>query len=90
MAEFERILLIAPPFMNRTPAFDRAASLAKAKSAALHIVAFDYVEGIANAGLVNPTAIEEMRATPGHAQPGAGSVQVGQSPAWLLGGGTPY
>jgi universal stress protein E len=61
MAEIERILLIAPPLMNRTPAFDRAASLAKAKSAALHIVAFDYVEGIANAGLVNETAIEEMR-----------------------------
>lgn len=61
MAEIERILLIAPPLMNRTPAFDRAASLAKATSAALHIVAFDYVEGIANAGLVNETTIKEMR-----------------------------
>jgi universal stress protein E len=47
--------------MNRTPAFDRAASLAKATFSALHIVAFDYVEGIANAGLVNETTIKEMR-----------------------------
>jgi universal stress protein E len=61
MADTERLLLIAPPLMNRTPAFDRAASLAKVKSAALHIVAFDYVEGIANAGLVSDVAIEEMR-----------------------------
>ncbi len=61
MVETERLLLIAPPLLNRTPAFDRAAALAKAKSAALHIVAFDYVEGIAAAGLVNETAINEMR-----------------------------
>ncbi|WP_062383765.1 universal stress protein [Pseudomonas abietaniphila] len=60
MAEIERLLLIAPPLMERTPAFDRAASLAKVKSAALHIVAFDYVEGIASSGLVNETAIVEM------------------------------
>jgi len=61
MAESERLLLIATPLLNRTPAFDRAAALAKAKSAALHIVAFDYVDGIAAAGLVNETAISEMR-----------------------------
>lgn len=61
MAESERLLLIATPLLNRTPAFDRAAALAKAKSAALHIVAFDYVDGIAAAGLVNETAITEMR-----------------------------
>ncbi|RAU42327.1 universal stress protein [Pseudomonas sp. RIT412] len=54
-------MLIAPPLMQRTPAFDRAAALAKVKSAALHIVAFDYVEGIASAGLVNETAIKEVR-----------------------------
>ncbi|MDH0747209.1 universal stress protein [Pseudomonas sp. GD03842] len=61
MADIERLLLIAPPLMQRTPAFDRAAALAKVKSAALHIVAFDYVEGIASAGLVNETAIKEVR-----------------------------
>ncbi len=61
MAELERLLLIASPLMERTPAFDRAAALAKVKSAALHIVAFDGVEGIAGAGLANETAIDEMR-----------------------------
>ncbi|HEY0288743.1 MAG TPA: universal stress protein [Pseudomonas sp.] len=61
MADTERLLLIATPLMNRTPAFDRAAALARVRSAALHIVAFDYVEGIASAGLVNETAINEMR-----------------------------
>lgn len=61
MAQTERLLLIAPSQTRRTPAFDRAAALAKAKSAALHIVAFDYVEGIARAGLLEQVAIEEMR-----------------------------
>lgn len=61
MTDTERLLLIATPLLNRTPAFDRAASLAKAKSAALHIVAFDHVDGIASAGLANETAINEMR-----------------------------
>lgn len=61
MAEYERLLLIATPLLVRTPAFDRAAALAKVKSAALHIVAFDYVDGLAADGLANETAIEEMR-----------------------------
>lgn len=61
MAESERLLLIATPLLVRTPAFDRAAALAKAMSAALHIVAFDYVDGLAADGLANETAIEEMR-----------------------------
>ncbi|RML92775.1 hypothetical protein APX70_08303, partial [Pseudomonas syringae pv. maculicola] len=47
--------------MSRTPAFERAAALARAKSAALHIVAFDYVEGLAAAGLLNERALNEMR-----------------------------
>jgi len=62
MTDTERLLLIAPPLMNRTPAFDRAACLAKVKGACLHIVAFDYVEGVAEAALVNNEAIQEMRA----------------------------
>lgn len=61
MTETERLFLIAPPLMSRTPAFDRAASLAKVKSASLHIVAFDYVDGIAEAALANDKAIHEMR-----------------------------
>ena len=49
----QRLLLIASPLMRRTPVYDRAAALAKAKGRALHIVAFDYVEGLATPGLVN-------------------------------------
>ncbi len=47
--------------MEHSPAFDRAAALAKAEGAALHIVAFDYLEGLATAGLVNEQALEQMR-----------------------------
>jgi universal stress protein E len=54
-------MLIASPVMSRTPAYDRAGALAQAKGAALHIVAFDYVEGLATAGLVNERALKEMR-----------------------------
>jgi len=61
MSDSERLLLVASPLMNRTPAFDRAAALAKAKGVPLHIVAFDYVEGLATAGLVNEQALAEMR-----------------------------
>ncbi len=48
-----RFMLVASPLMEHSPAFDRAAALAKAEDAALHIVAFDYLEGLATAGLVN-------------------------------------
>jgi universal stress protein E len=61
MFEPERLMLIASPLMKKTPAFDRAAALARAKDAALHIVAFDYVDGLATAGLVNERALKEMR-----------------------------
>jgi universal stress protein E len=47
--------------MEHSPAFDRAAALAKAEDAALHIVAFDYLEGLATASLVNEKALEQMR-----------------------------
>lgn len=57
----QRLLLIASPLMRRTPVYDRAAALAKAKGMALHIVAFDYVEGLATAGLVNDQALAVMR-----------------------------
>lgn len=61
MLETERLMLIASPLMTRTPVFDRAAALAKATNSALHIVAFDYVEGLVTAGLVNERALAEMR-----------------------------
>ncbi|TDV50290.1 universal stress protein E [Pseudomonas graminis] len=61
MFEPERLMLIASPLMKKTPAFDRAGALAQAKDAALHIVAFDYVDGLASAGLVNERALREMR-----------------------------
>ncbi|PWB34138.1 universal stress protein [Pseudomonas sp. SDI] len=61
MSDSQRLLLIAPPLMQRTDAFDRAAALAKAQGIALHIVAFDYLEGLATAGLVNEQALAIMR-----------------------------
>lgn len=63
MANQQRLMLIASPLMHKTPAFDRAAALAKAKGAALHIVAFDYLEGLAAVGLANQQVLEEMRSS---------------------------
>ncbi|WP_137819822.1 universal stress protein [Pseudomonas sp. 2FG] len=61
MSEYQRLLLVAPSEMRRTPAFERAAALASAKGAALHIVAFDYVEAIATTGLFNQRVMAEVR-----------------------------
>lgn len=61
MSDQARFMLVASPLMKNSPAFDRAAALAKASDAALHIVAFDYLEGLATAGLVNEQALEQMR-----------------------------
>ncbi|PSS57901.1 universal stress protein [Pseudomonas sp. BBP2017] len=61
MANTQRLLLVASPLMRHAPAFDRAAALAKAKGMALHILAFDYLEGLASAGLVNEQALAVMR-----------------------------
>ena len=61
MSDLQRLLLVVPPLMQRTDAYDRAAALAKAKGMALHIVAFDYLEGLATAGLVNEQALAAMR-----------------------------
>ncbi|TYO69257.1 universal stress protein [Pseudomonas sp. CK-NBRI-02] len=57
----QRLLLIVSPLMRRTPVYDRAAALAKAKGMPLHIVAFDYLEGLATAGMVNDQALAVMR-----------------------------
>ncbi|RMM52404.1 universal stress protein [Pseudomonas corrugata] len=61
MSTQPRLMLVVSPLMEQNPAFDRAAALAKAEGAALHIVAFDYLEGLATAGLVNEEALEQMR-----------------------------
>ncbi|AZE67409.1 universal stress protein E [Pseudomonas synxantha] len=57
MSQTQRLLLIAPPAMIRTPAFDRATALAKAMQLPLHIVAFDYLQALAVAGLFAPEQI---------------------------------
>ena len=61
MSDQSRFMLVVSPLMENSPAFDRAAALAKASGAALHIVAFDYLEGLATAGMVNGQALEQMR-----------------------------
>lgn len=61
MFKLKRILLIAPAEMTRTPAFDRAQALARASGALLHIVAFDYVQALALAGLFDHNAMAQAR-----------------------------
>lgn len=61
MFRLKRILLIAPAEMTRTPAFDRAQALARASGALLHIVAFDYVQALALAGLFDHNAMAQAR-----------------------------
>ncbi|MFL1527600.1 universal stress protein [Pseudomonas sp. O230] len=61
MSQTQRLLLIAPPAMTRTPAFDRAAALALAMQLPLHIVAFDYLQALAVAGLFAPEQINPAR-----------------------------
>jgi universal stress protein E len=47
--------------MTLTPAFDRAAALARAMQLPLHIVAFDYLQALAVAGLFAPEQINPAR-----------------------------
>ena len=61
MSQTPRLLLIAPPTMTRTPAFDRAAALARAMQLPLHIVAFNYLQALAIAGLFAPEQINRAR-----------------------------
>lgn len=59
--KIQRLLLIAPTEMVRTPAFDRARALACATGAMLHIVAFDHVQALAVAGLFDHDAMAQAR-----------------------------
>ncbi|WP_448093394.1 universal stress protein [Pseudomonas lini] len=61
MSQTQRLLLIAPSAITRTPAFDRAAMLARAMQLPLHIVAFDYLQALAVAGLFAPEQIALAR-----------------------------
>lgn len=61
MTQTQRLLFIAPSTMTRTPAFDRAAALAHAMQLPLHIVAFDYLQALAVAGLFAPEQISLAR-----------------------------
>ncbi|WP_409318256.1 universal stress protein [Pseudomonas sp. KCJK9016] len=61
MSQTQRLLLIAPPAMTRTPAFERAGALAQAMQLPLHIVAFDYVQALAVAGMFDAEQISVAR-----------------------------
>ncbi len=61
MLQTQRLLLIAPSSMTRTAAFERAAALAHAMQLPLHIVAFDYLQALAVAGLFAPEQISRAR-----------------------------
>ena len=61
MLKLKRILLFAPSEMTHTPAFERARALACATGALLHIVAFDYVQALAVAGLLDHDTMAQAR-----------------------------
>lgn len=61
MSTLQRVLLIAPTALSRSPAFDRASALARALGASLHIVAFDFVEVLEVAGLFDHQAMAQAR-----------------------------
>jgi universal stress protein E len=61
MSQYQRILLIADPSMQRTPAFERAAWLARTTGAALHIALFDRSSAIAALALVDTKDAEQAR-----------------------------
>ncbi len=53
MSQYQRILVIADNGLRRTPAIERAAQLAKATGAELHLCLFDHHAGIAAIGTVS-------------------------------------
>ncbi|MGA8135861.1 MAG: universal stress protein [Pseudomonas gingeri] len=53
MSDYQRILLITDTHCQATPALHRAATLARASKAAVHLVLFDFVESIAAMTLFN-------------------------------------
>ncbi|AUM70334.1 MULTISPECIES: universal stress protein [Pseudomonas] len=61
MSQTQRLLLLAPDAMIRTPAFDRATELALALDLPLHIVAIDYLDLLSVAGLFAPEQVKQAR-----------------------------
>ncbi|UZE15531.1 universal stress protein [Pseudomonas sp. B21-054] len=61
MSQTQRLLLLAPDAMIRTPAFDRATELALAMDLPLHIVAIDYLDLLSVAGLFAPEQVKRAR-----------------------------
>nr|WP_281460126.1 universal stress protein [Pseudomonas sp. P13] len=61
MSQTQRLLLLAPDAMTRSPAFDRATELALALDLPLHIVAIDYLEVLSVAGLFAPEQVKKAR-----------------------------
>ncbi|WP_095147708.1 universal stress protein [Pseudomonas sp. Irchel s3a18] len=61
MSEHLRLMLLAPSTMHHPAAFDRATALAKIRGEPIHIVAFDYVEGLASAGLFSDQVLARFR-----------------------------
>ncbi|AHL34444.1 universal stress protein [Pseudomonas brassicacearum] len=61
MSQTQRLLLLAPDAMIRTPAFDRATELALAMDLPLHIVAIDYLDLLSVAGLFAPDQVKRAR-----------------------------
>lgn len=58
MSQYRKILLIADPSMKQTPAYHRAAQLARATGAELHLCLFDYSSAVAALGLVSAKMAE--------------------------------
>ncbi len=63
MSQYERILVIADPALRRTPAIERAARLARATGAELHLCLFDHHAGIAAVGSVSEEVMALAKAT---------------------------
>jgi universal stress protein E len=61
VSQTQRLLLLAPDAMIRTPAFDRATELALSLDLPLHIVAIDYLDLLAVAGLFAPEQVKQAR-----------------------------
>ncbi|MGR4041747.1 universal stress protein [Pseudomonas sp. 910_21] len=62
MSQTPRLLLIAPQQMQRTPAFERTAQLAKALQLPVHIVALDHFQALTLAGLFDSSQAEQLQA----------------------------
>lgn len=53
MSQYQRILVVVDPALRRTPAIERAARIARATGAELHLCIFDHHAGIAAVGAVS-------------------------------------